>query len=121
VIVGVVTSRREAIVRLIVRGPQDIPIDAVLDTGFTEYLTLPSLLIATLALPYVTTQQLRLADGSDLDSDVYEAVVLWDGQERTVSVHAAEGTPLIGMALLYDHLLTIEVRTSGDVTIVPLL
>src|SRR6266540_2608769 len=103
-ITGVVTRDHEAVVRLRLRGIQEIEVDAVLDTGFTEYLTLPSSLIAALALPYVTLDRARLADGSIVDCHVYEGVVLWDGQERVVSVHTAEGTPLIGMSLLFDHL-----------------
>ena len=117
---GVVTTSREAIVRLVVRGSHDIDIDAILDTGFTEHLTLPSSLIAALGLPYVTLDRAVLADGSIVDCHVYEGKVLWEGQERTVSVHVAEGTPLIGMSLLFDHLLTMQVVDHGSVTIEPL-
>jgi len=120
VITGVSTTNREAIVRLRVRGSQEIEVDAVLDTGFTEYLSLPPSLIATLGLPYVTLDRVMLADGSIIQSRVYEAAVLWDGRARLVSVHTAQGAPLIGVSLLYDHLLTVEVFDGGSVTIEPL-
>jgi len=45
---------------------------------------------------------------------------LWDGRARLVSVHTAQGAPLIGVSLLYDHLLTVEVFDGGAVTIEPL-
>jgi clan AA aspartic protease len=117
---GMITASREALVRVRVRGSQEIEVDAVLDTGFTEYLSLPPSLIALLALPYVTLDRVMLADGSIVRSRVYEARVVWEGQERIVSAHATQGTPLIGMSLLYDHLLTMEVVDGGAVTIEPL-
>src|SRR5437867_7742904 len=114
---GVVTQRREAIVRLQIRGAQglDVGIDAVLDTGFTEYLTLPRTWVTTLALTYLFTDAVILADGSKIGVDLFECVVIWDGQERTVTVHCMEGAPLIGMSLFYDHLLTMEVVDRGKV------
>jgi clan AA aspartic protease len=119
-ITGAVTPDREAIVRLRVRGSQEVEVDAVLDTGFTEFLSLPPALIAALALPYVTLDRVMLADGSIVQCRVYEAEVDWEGRLRVVSVHAAQGAPLIGMSLLYDHLLTIEVVNGGALTIEPL-
>jgi predicted aspartyl protease len=61
-----------------------------------------------------------LADGTIVDCHVYEGTVLWEGQERTIAVHTAEGTPLIGMSLLFDHLLTMKVVDDGGVSIEPL-
>ena len=51
-IVGEVTPNREAILRLTLRGlgGQEAVVEAVVDTGFTEYLTLPEETIATLDL-----------------------------------------------------------------------
>ena len=49
---GVVTDRREAVVRLRMHGPagQDQEIEAVIDTGFDGWLSLPSSIIARLGL-----------------------------------------------------------------------
>jgi clan AA aspartic protease len=119
---GVVMQRREAIVRLEIRGAQglDVGIDAVLDTGFTEYLSLPRTWITALALTYLFTDAVILADGSKIGVDLFECVVIWDGQERAVTVHCMEGMPLIGMSLLYDYLLTMEVIDGGNVTLAPM-
>jgi predicted aspartyl protease len=52
-IIGSVSATKEAVVRLRVRGPAGpgAEVDAVLDTGFTEYLTLPQAIITSLSLP----------------------------------------------------------------------
>jgi hypothetical protein len=48
---------------------------------------------------------------------VYDARVLWRGQERFVPVYEAEGGPLVGMSLLRGSRLTVEVEPGGDVVI----
>lgn len=52
-ITGVVTAEREAVIGLKVQGPsgQTQKIQAVIDTGFTGWLTLPPSLIAALGCP----------------------------------------------------------------------
>jgi predicted aspartyl protease len=61
-----------------------------------------------------------LADGRIILVELYEATAVWSGQDRNVMVHCLEGTPLIGMFLIYHHLVTLEVRDHGPVTITPL-
>lgn len=53
-ITGIVTDRREAVIRLKVRGPtgQDQEIEAIIDTGFDGWLSLPSSIIAQLGLTW---------------------------------------------------------------------
>ncbi len=116
---GLVTQDREAIVQLRLRGPQgqEIDVDAVLDTGFTEYLTLPRAETTALGLRRLFTDKLTLADGSVVSIDLYDCIVDWDGQSRTVVVHCLDGKPLLGMSLLQDHLLSMAVVDGGAVTI----
>jgi clan AA aspartic protease len=119
VITGIVTAGREARVRFAVHGPGDtmVEVDAVVDTGFSEYLSLSRTMVDGLALPFVQTETVMLADGSLATTSVHECSVSWDGRLRPVGVHCLEGTPLAGMALLLDHLLVVEVVEGGDVTI----
>ena len=118
-IAGTVTANREAIVQLTVQSPVGVSADLefVVDTGFTEQVTLPFSWVQSLALPHVDTAQMDLADGTAIQVDVYEATVTWDGRNRPVLVHCIEGAPLIGMLLLYDHLLNAHVVNGGPITI----
>ena len=115
----VVNAAYEAIVTLTVQGPagQSLEVDALIDTGFNRFLTLPPSLVAELGLPYVIGGRLTLADGSESSFNVYDVTVLWDGQPRDVYAYATESTPLLGMALLDNHDLSIQVREGGRVVI----
>jgi clan AA aspartic protease len=121
-ITGVVNANREATIHLVVSGPsgQQREIEAIIDTGFTGFLTLPPALVQALGLAWLCRQPGILADGSVDVFDVYSATVIWDGQPRTVEVEAADTEPLVGMSLLDRHSLRIDVLTGGVVTITAL-
>ena len=116
---GVVTTEREAVVRLNVYGlsGQEQEIQAVIDTGFTGWLTLPPSLVAALGLPWLTKGQALLANGQTETFDVYVATLLWDGQSLRVMVDAVDTDPLIGMSLLFGFDLRIANVDGGNVTI----
>lgn len=120
-ITGIVTAAREAIVRLTVRGPGgQQKVEAVIDTGFDGWLSLPPPLVRVLALPWRRRGRAYLADGSESLFDIYEATVLWDKRRRRIPVDEADTTPLVGMALLSGYELNVQVRSRGKVTITPL-
>ena len=118
-ITGVVTANREAMVLVTVLNSQgrDVMVDAVIDTGFTGFLTLPALLVATLGLTFAGTTQATLGDGSDVLIDVFEAMVLWDNRVRHVTVLAAEGGALVGMSMLFGYRLILQGAAGGLVQI----
>jgi clan AA aspartic protease len=120
-ITGMVNANREATIHLLV-GPQNHQqeIEAIIDTGFTGFLTLPPLLVTTLGLSWLCGQPGILADGRVEYFDVYMATVIWDGQPRTVEVEAADTDPLVGMGLLEHHALRIDILNGGSVTITAL-
>jgi clan AA aspartic protease len=117
-ITGIVKAG-EGRVRLSVKGfrGKGREVEAVLDTGYSEWLTLPSELIGNLGLRWRSLDRGTLADGSECLFDVYVAKVLWDGKERRVLVDEADTDPLIGMALLRGYELRMQVRARGKVTI----
>jgi predicted aspartyl protease len=80
-------------------------------------LTLPAAIIASLGITWLGREQGTLAGGSTEFFDVYRAAVLWQGQPRPVEVEATEMAPLLGMALLKGHEVTIQVVDGGGVTI----
>jgi clan AA aspartic protease len=102
VITGVVNARREAIIPLDVldAAGRPHPIEAIIDTGFTGFLTLPPSMIAVLGLSFLGRQQVILGNGNVDLLDVYKGTVRWDGQDRTVEVDSADTDPLVGMSLL---------------------
>ena len=81
-ITGRVNKHYEAIVRLVVRGPQGQAeeIEAIIDTGFSGWLSLPTATIAQLGLPFRRRGRAFLADGSESIFDIYEGTVVWNGQ-----------------------------------------
>ena len=116
---GVVNAAYEPVVRLAVHGPsgQTSEIEAVIDTGFTGFLTVTPVLVTELGLDLRGTSRATLADGSEVTFDVYDVAVLWDGQPVYIEADAADTTPLVGMRLLDSHNLNIEVVGGGRVVI----
>lgn len=121
-IVGAVNASREAIISVGVRGPTgtELRIEAVVDTGFNDDLTLPPELILEIGLPYASPAQATLADGRTIEADYFRAAVLWEGHARHVLVLELPGAPLVGMGLLNGHRLTLDAVPAGRITIEPL-
>ena len=118
-IVGAMNSQREAVVRLVVVGPdgRKRPVDAVLDTGYTGSLTLPSALVASLDLPFRGRGSVLLGDGSESTFDMHEATVTWAGERRLTTIDVAETDPLLGIGLLLGNELTVQVIAGGSVAL----
>ena len=118
-ITGVVNAAYEAVIPLAVQGPtgQERAIEAIVDTGFTGFLTLPSTLVTELELTYWSIGRATLADGSEATFPSYGATVLWDGRPLPIEADEANTTPLVGMALLDGCDLSVEVVDGGHVAI----
>jgi clan AA aspartic protease len=122
VIRGVVNARREAVVRLRVRGPGNsgLEVDAIVDSGFTASLTLPVATVAALGLARQSGSGAVMADGTVRHFDIYAAEVSWEGGWRPVLVSVIGAEALIGMRLLAGSELRIAVIPGGAVEITPL-
>ena len=116
---GDVNSDLDAVVTLPIQGQagQTLEVNAVVDTGFNRFLTLPSTLVTELGLALAGANRVALADGSEATLLSYGVTVLWDGKTRGVVAYAADTTTLIGMALLQGHSLYVEVEDGGRVFI----
>lgn len=121
-IIGNVNTKREAVIQLAVFAENQQPqgIKAIIDTGYTGFLTLPSAIITTLGLTWYMQQEGILGDGSLCMFNVYETSVIWDGQVRTIEVNESEADPLVGMSLLEGYELKIQGVAGGSVTITAL-
>ena len=119
---GTVNAAREAVVRLTLQGPtgQEREVEAVIDTGYSGFLTTSPALVSELGLAYRGQNYVALADGSEVVFDFHALTVLWDGQPRHVDTDAlGDAGPLVGMALLDSHSLYAEVEDGGRVVIGP--
>lgn len=118
-IAGIVTPEQEAVIHLRVRGREDREeeIEVIIDTGFNGFLTLPASLIARLGLASGPQVPTKLADGGHVQMQVYQATVVWDQEDRDVTVLEAGSSPLAGMALLAGYDIRIQVVDGGSVTI----
>ena len=118
-ITGIVNADYEAIIRLRVQGPtgHEHEVDAIIDTGFNGFLTLPPRLVAVLELTRLSRGRALLANGSEELFDIHGVTVLWAGEERHVEVDSVNAAPLVGMSLLDGHDLHIQVVDGGHVVI----
>lgn len=116
---GAVNDAYEAVVALSLQGQegQSQEIEAVIDTGYSGFLTLPTALVTELGLPFAYIGRALLANDDEVTFDVHDVTVLWDGQPRHIRADATGSTPLVGMLLLDRHNLNIEVDRGGRVAI----
>lgn len=89
--------------------------DAIVDTGFNGWISLPPALITQLNLSWKRRGRAILGDGSECIFNVYEAVVIWDGTLLTIPVDEADSEPLIGMSLMEGYQLTMQIFNGGYV------
>ncbi len=113
-IIGSVNQRREAVIRLRVRGLTGVTIDVdcVIDTGFTASLTLSKAMVSQLGLVRQSGGSALLADGSTRPFDVFTADIEWDGSWQPVVVSCVGDEPLVGMRLLSGY--TLRIGLFGD-------
>ncbi|MCY4576442.1 MAG: clan AA aspartic protease [Chloroflexi bacterium] len=118
-IFGYVNDSLEATTNIEILSPtgDSRTIEVVIDTGFSDYLTLPPSLIAEFDLRFQDTVLVTLADGSDVELGTFDVTIAWDGESRQVGALQADTTPLIGMRLLENHRLRMDIVEDGSVTI----
>ena len=118
-ITGIVNVDFEAIISLSICD-SDAKIyrqDAIVDTGFNGWLSLPPDLIDRLNLKWKRRGRAILGDGSECVFNVYEAVVIWDGNYLTIPIDEADSEPLVGMSLMEGYQITVQVFEEGKVEI----
>jgi clan AA aspartic protease len=89
--------------------------NAIVDTGFNGWLSLPPDLIAQLNLKWKRRGRAILGDGSECVFNVYEAVLVWDGNFLTIPIDEADSEPLVGMSLMEGYQLMVQVFEGGHV------
>ena len=116
---GVVNERYEPVATITVQGPSGYSrqLDAVIDTGFNDFLMLPSSLVSELELPFETRMEVTVADGRVASLPVHNVSILWDGRLTDTYAYTTDATPLVGMLMLDGYDLNVEVKVGGRVVI----
>ena len=111
---GHVDHEGRALVEIKLKSPvggERLTVEAWIDTGFNGFLIVPRNLISQLHWPLAFSGRAILADGSEVDVEVYSGLIEWFGELRTVEVAAKDGQiPLLGVALLDGHSLNIDYK-----------
>ncbi|MDE2779215.1 MAG: clan AA aspartic protease [Chloroflexota bacterium] len=116
---GRINHRYEPVVNITIVSPtgQTRELEAVVDTGFNGFIILPADLVEELELPFLNSSQAFLADDREVNVQVHQATLTWDGARRRVRATASGTTALVGMQLMTDHRLEMDIRIDGTVRI----
>lgn len=115
---GYVNQSCEATLSIVVKNRNKTQlVDAVIDTGFSGFLTLPSEIISSVGLNWEGRDIATLGDGTACTFDFYIGFVIWDGDYREIYINESETVPLVGMKLLRGYDLKIQAIEGGFVTI----
>ncbi len=97
-------------IELIADNGLELPVDTLLDTGFSGWLAINSQDLEGLDWIYVRRQKMITARG-EFYFDIYAGKVRIEGQEFDIPVHVGAGVPevLIGRQLLKNRRLVVDI------------
>lgn len=103
-------SRNHPKIKLAVSGTKQRNfLEAILDTGFDGYLSLPISLAVTLGIELTAIIPVEYADGRRSQEMVFSVKMYFDGKEETVPATLTAGSEaLVGTSLLAKHELRIN-------------
>ncbi|MEG4588550.1 aspartyl protease [Microcoleus sp. MOSTC5] len=95
---------------LIADNGLELPVDALLDTGFSGWLAMDSQDLEGLDSTYVKQEKMRTAKG-EFDFELYVGKVRIEYLEFDIPVHVGEGVPeiLIGRQWLKNRRLVVDI------------
>ncbi|MEG4799253.1 aspartyl protease [Microcoleus sp. ARI1-B5] len=101
-------------VEVIADNGLELPVDALLDTGFSGWLAMDEQDLEGLDWIYIRRQEMRTARG-EFDFDLYAGKIRIDDREFDIPVHVGAGVPevLIGRQWLKTRRLVVDM--SADV------
>ncbi|MEG4205082.1 aspartyl protease [Microcoleus sp. Pol7_A1] len=102
---------------LIADNGLELPVDALLDTGFSGWLAMDSQDLEGLDWTYVKQEKMRTAKG-EFDFELYVGKVRIEYLEFDIPVHVGEGVPeiLIGRQWLKNRRLVVDM-SAGILTL----
>ena len=119
---GTVSSARWPIIPVSVVDEDGLEntVEARLDTGFSDDLTLPISAINRLRLKSIDRSNFRVGDDTVVTFNTYAATIRWHGVMRRIIVLESEVAPVLGIGLLWGNNLSIDFQPGGDVAITEL-
>jgi predicted aspartyl protease len=104
-------------INLITSNALELPVDAMLDTGFSYWLAINDQDLDALGWTYFDQQIMRTAQG-DLRFDIYAGKVRIDGSEFDIPVHVGKDLTevLLGRQWLTTRRLVVDMP-SGELTL----
>lgn len=104
-------------VDLIADNGLELPVDALLDTGFSGWLAMDIQDLEGLDWTYIRPQKMATARG-EFYFDLYAGKIRIDNQEFDIPVHIGDGVPeiLIGRQLLKNRRLVVDI-SAGVLTL----
>jgi len=105
-------------IELIADNGLELPVDAMLDTGFSGLLAIDKQDLEGLDWIFIGQRNMQMAKGEDAEFDLYAGKVRIDGQEFDIPVHAGDGVPefLLGRKWLRSRRLVVDLP-SGILTL----
>lgn len=102
------------------RNDESVAFPFILDTAFDGEFALPADLIPSIYAFSPSVRRIVLANGMERDANYVMALLEREEDEPLVVevlVMEAGGNPLLGIDMLAEHLVTIEMMEGGDVAV----
>ncbi len=102
---------------IIAADGMELPVDAMLDTGFSSWLAINEQDIAVLGWEHLRTQVMQTARG-EMEFDIYVGTVKFDGEEFDIPVHIGRELTevLLGRKWLTNRKLLVDL-SSDELTL----
>ena len=94
-------------------------VEAMIDTGFDDFLTLPAYLVQRMGLVWASRMPMQVATSEWAQFDIYAADVLWLGNRLPLRVLQTQSETLVGTRLLWESQLTVQFWEGGGVNVQP--
>ena len=116
---GRVDQRLRPVVRVdvIAAGGGTEQFTAILDTGFSGFLSLPADAIARLGFIPGPQTTVTLATGVRTRIRSWSGFALWHGRRRPIAVLETGGEPLLGMSMVEGSHVSMDAQVAGVVAI----
>ena len=94
-------------------------VEAMIDTGFDDFLDLPAYWVQRLGLVWASRMPMQVATSEWAQFDIYVVDVLWFGDRLPIRVLQTQSEILIGTRLLWESQLTVQFWEGGSVNVRP--